>query len=66
MLAPVVSPFLQQLKRTRFYAPQIPFITNVTGTWITSEEATDPAHWCKEMLQTVRFAQGIQTLLQNV
>jgi len=44
--------------------PAIPFISNVTGTWITSSEATDPRYWVKHLRQTVRFADGIGNLLQ--
>jgi acyl transferase domain-containing protein/ubiquinone/menaquinone biosynthesis C-methylase UbiE/acyl carrier protein len=42
--------------------PQIPYISNVTGTWITSEQATDPSYWAQHMCQPVRFADGINQL----
>ncbi|MDY7095147.1 MAG: SDR family NAD(P)-dependent oxidoreductase [Acidobacteriota bacterium] len=42
--------------------PQIPYISNVTGTWIRDEEATDPAYWARHLTQTVRFADGIAEL----
>jgi acyl transferase domain-containing protein/aryl carrier-like protein len=42
--------------------PQIPYISNVTGTWIEDEEATDPAYWARHLTQTVRFADGIAEL----
>ena len=46
-------------------APQIPFLSNVTGTWITAAEATDPAYWRRHLRQPVRFAPAAQELLQN-
>ncbi len=45
--------------------PKIPYISNLTGTWITDEQATDPAYWVKHMCQTVQFAAGLDVLLQN-
>ena len=38
-------------------APELPFVSNVTGTWITAAEATDPAYWARHLRQTVRFAE---------
>lgn len=43
-------------------APKIPYISNVTGTWITATEATNPDYWVKHMCQPVLFAPGIQEL----
>jgi len=48
-----------------FHAPQIPFISNVTGTWITKEQATAPAYWAERTGQPVAFALGVALLLQN-
>ncbi|MGA3564606.1 hybrid non-ribosomal peptide synthetase/type I polyketide synthase [Melissospora conviva] len=43
-------------------APQTPFVSNVTGTWITDEEATDPTYWARQLRSPVRFAEGLETL----
>ncbi|MEM8530261.1 MAG: beta-ketoacyl synthase N-terminal-like domain-containing protein [Chloroflexota bacterium] len=45
--------------------PRIPYLSNVTGTWITEHEATDPAYWAHHMCETVRFADGVSHLLQE-
>ncbi len=47
------------------HAPRIPYLSDVTGTWITDEQATDPAYWAQHMCQTVRFADGIEQLLHK-
>jgi acyl transferase domain-containing protein len=65
MMAPILSLFIGQFKNITLQTPQIPFISNVTGTWITSTEATDPAYWAKHLRLTVRFAQGVETLLEE-
>jgi acyl transferase domain-containing protein/acyl carrier protein len=44
------------------HAPEIPFVSNVTGTWITAEQAVDPHYWAAHMCQTVQFAPGVLEL----
>jgi phthiocerol/phenolphthiocerol synthesis type-I polyketide synthase E len=43
--------------------PRVPFVSNLTGTWITDREATDPAYWAEHLCRPVRFAEGLATLL---
>ncbi|MEH2082693.1 MAG: beta-ketoacyl synthase N-terminal-like domain-containing protein [Nostoc sp.] len=65
MMNPIIELFLAQVKKINLKAPQIPFVSNVTGTWITAAEATDSSYWARHLRQTVRFAQGIAELLQQ-
>jgi amino acid adenylation domain-containing protein len=43
--------------------PRIPVVSNVTGTWITHEDAVSPSYWVQHLRATVRFADGLTTLL---
>ncbi len=45
--------------------PEIPYLSNVTGTWITPKQATDPRYWAEHMVGTVRFAEGLGELLAD-
>ena len=54
----------ERVARTRLHPPKIPMVSNVTGTWITDAEATDPGYWTRHLLGTVRFAEGISELLK--
>lgn len=65
MLNAVQEPLTALMQTVTLHIPQIPYISNVTGTWITDEQATDPGYWAQHMCQTVYFAQGIETLLQK-
>lgn len=65
MLEPIIEPFIAEVIKVKLKAPQIPFISNVTGTWITEMEAKDPNYWGKHLRQTVRFADGIAELLKE-
>lgn len=44
-------------------APRIPYLSNVTGRWITDEQATDPHYYREHIRQTVQFQAGLETLL---
>jgi acyl transferase domain-containing protein/SAM-dependent methyltransferase/acyl carrier protein len=59
---PILATFMEEVRRARPAAPEIPWISNVTGTWITAEQATDPAYWGEHLRRTVRFADGVREL----
>jgi phthiocerol/phenolphthiocerol synthesis type-I polyketide synthase E len=65
MMEPVVGRFVERLQRMKLSAPQIPFVSNVTGTWITPEQATDPRYWGRHMRETVQFERGAAELLRE-
>ncbi len=65
MMEPILAPFTAQVKQVKLNAPTIPYISNVTGTWITATEAIDPNYYAKHLRQTVLFADGVQQLCQQ-
>ncbi len=65
MLDPILEKFQTLVEEVELHAPRIPYITNVTGGWVTPELATDPAHWVRHLRQTVLFAQGLERLLDT-
>lgn len=65
MMTPAIAPYVALLKTIAFRAPEIPFVSNVTGTWITDEQATSPAYWGQQLGGTVHFAQGFDTLIHD-
>jgi acyl transferase domain-containing protein len=46
-------------------APRLPYVSNVTGTWITEQQATDPGYWARHMCSPVRFQDGLGELLAD-
>jgi acyl transferase domain-containing protein len=64
LMEPAVEPFAERVRRVRLQPPQIPFVSNVTGTWIRPEEATDPEYWARHLRAPVRFADGAGELLR--
>jgi len=65
MMDPILNSFLAQFKQVHLQKPHMPYLSNVTGTWITPEQATNPNYWVQHLRQTVRFAEGLQELLQQ-
>jgi thioesterase domain-containing protein/acyl carrier protein len=65
MMNPILANFTDRVKPVPLREPQIPYVSNVTGTWITPAEATNPNYWATHLRQTVRFAEGLQRVLAD-
>jgi acyl transferase domain-containing protein len=65
MMDAIIAPFMEQIKQTERRKPQIPYVSNLTGTWITEEEIQDPGYWAQHLRRTVRFADGLHELLNK-
>jgi phthiocerol/phenolphthiocerol synthesis type-I polyketide synthase E len=62
MMEPVRQATIELLRQTELKAPQIPLLSNVTGTWMTPEQATDPGSWGDHLVRTVRFADNLREI----
>jgi len=65
MMDPIRSKFVGALKRIHLRDPKSPYISNLTGSWITAEQATNPTYWADHLRHPVRFADGISELLKQ-
>jgi len=65
MMEPMMEPFTELLRQITFNPPQIPFVSNLTGTWVTPTEATDPNYWARHLREPVRFSAGLTELLKK-
>jgi amino acid adenylation domain-containing protein len=54
--------FMKLLQGISFRAPRIPYVSTLTATWITAEQAQSPRYWTQHMRQAVRFFDSIKTL----
>ena len=59
----MLARFGERVRDIELRSPEIPFVSNLTGRWITPDEATDPEYWVRHLRQTVRFADGVKLLL---
>jgi acyl transferase domain-containing protein len=62
MMEPSLLAFGECVAAMPLQAPAIPFISNVSGTWITDAEATDPAYWARQLRAPVQFSTGLAAL----
>lgn len=64
-MAGVVPNFSKTLASISLQAPRIPYVSTVTGDWVTDSEATSADFWARQVREKVRFADGIAVLLAN-
>ena len=65
MMDPILEPFIDEVRKVDLKPPRTPYVSNVSGTWITAAEATDPEYYATHLRQAVRFADGAGTLLEE-
>lgn len=65
LMEPMLAAFHKVVQRVSLHAPQLPYLSNLSGTWATAEEVTNPDYWVRHVRQTVHFAGGLAELLHN-
>jgi amino acid adenylation domain-containing protein len=65
MMDPVLAEFEKHAAQVTLNSPRIPYISNVTGTWIAVEQAVDPGYWAVHLRRTVQFSTGLDKLLKK-
>lgn len=61
----ILDSFSVELKKVSFSEPKIPFISNLTGKFIKTEEACSIDYWVNHLRHTVQFSEGLINLLQE-
>ncbi len=64
MMDPIVETFKAEAAKVELHAPKIPYISNLTGGWVTAAEATDPSYWAKHLSHTARFSDALHQMWQ--
>jgi len=65
MMDPLVEPFTKRVAQVRLNPPQIPYVSGVTGGWISGDEATDPCYWARHFREPVQFSLGVTELRKD-
>ncbi|HEV7490903.1 MAG TPA: amino acid adenylation domain-containing protein [Rhodanobacteraceae bacterium] len=60
-----LEPFARAFDGVKLSEPTRPFYSCVSGAPISAEDATDPAYWCRQLRQPVRFADAIANALAD-
>ena len=61
-MTPMLEAFEQELRQLRFSPPNRPLVSTLTGL-LAGAEMAQPDYWCDQVLNPVRFAEGVDTLI---
>jgi acyl transferase domain-containing protein/acyl carrier protein len=62
MMLSITDAFSKMLSSLSLSPPKLSWVSNVTGDWITAEQAQSTQYWLDHILQPVRFADGVACL----
>jgi len=62
MMEPALDDFTRETAQVPTGRPKIPYVSGVTGNWITPEDAASPDYFSRLLRGTVRFSDGLRTL----
>jgi phthiocerol/phenolphthiocerol synthesis type-I polyketide synthase E len=65
MFDPVLAPFTAIVEKVALSPPTLPYISNVTGDWISPQKAVSPAYYAQHLRQTVWFEAGMRVLARD-
>ncbi|HEV7979237.1 MAG TPA: SDR family NAD(P)-dependent oxidoreductase [Amycolatopsis sp.] len=63
LMEPMLAEFARAIEGLSFQEPRIAVVSNVTGQPATAEELCAPGYWVRHVRDTVRFADGLRTLV---
>ena len=65
MVEPALEPFAEVVRTIEFAEPSIPYVSTLTGKWITLGEISKPEYWTNQLRHTVRFADAVREILKT-
>jgi phthiocerol/phenolphthiocerol synthesis type-I polyketide synthase E len=65
LLDPLLGEFAGHVAAAAPSAPRRPYLSCVTGTWITARQAMSVDHWVAHLRGTVRFVDAVRTALSD-
>ncbi|WP_163856832.1 non-ribosomal peptide synthetase/type I polyketide synthase [Paenibacillus elgii] len=64
-MEPALGELEAALQRIKLSAPQVPYVSNESGDWITAEQAESAAYWVSHARHTVKFAENAERVLER-
>lgn len=65
LMEPIKDRFIDMLSNISFDTPKIPIISNLTGDWLSTKDATDPNYWYQHLRNTVKLKDGLDALAKD-
>ena len=63
LVEPIIPAFQDAVAAKDLRDPDVPFLSDTTGTWAAPGELTEPVYWTAHLRKTVRFSDALATLL---
>jgi len=65
MMEEAATQFAKVVAGTMRHAPNLPLLSNLSGTWITDEQIIDPNYWANHLRNTVRFGDNLAAVAKR-
>lgn len=65
LLDPILPEFRFHAEQVKLQAPQISFMSTVTGDWLGAEPPLDGGYWVRNLRETVQFHRAFDQLVQS-
>lgn len=65
LMDPILDEFRAALASIKLRAPRVPVLSNVSGSWLSEEDATSPDYWTAHIRRPVRFCENISAILKD-
>lgn len=65
MMNEAAAEFKRRLAEYTLHIPQIPLLSNTTGTWALPDEITKPDYWSRHILEPVLFEANLAEVLKD-
>jgi malonyl CoA-acyl carrier protein transacylase/NAD(P)-dependent dehydrogenase (short-subunit alcohol dehydrogenase family) len=65
LVEPLMDPLTRTASRMKLCPPRIPYLSNVTGSWMSDQDATNPDYWARHVRSTVRFNDSLRVALEK-
>jgi phthiocerol/phenolphthiocerol synthesis type-I polyketide synthase E len=65
LMDPLLAEFETSFSGLVLREPRVPLLSNVSGTWMSADQATQPAAWARHMRAPVLFSDELDVMLQD-
>jgi phthiocerol/phenolphthiocerol synthesis type-I polyketide synthase E len=62
---PILSEFRDYVNQFNLNKPKLPFISCLSGTFISEAQATSGAYWAQQLRNTVNYRKGVSKIAEN-
>ncbi|MFB7867576.1 type I polyketide synthase [Streptomyces sp. NPDC056069] len=66
LMEPVLAPLAEVFNSISLQPPTIPYLSNVTGDWVTREQATNTDYWLSHVTCPVQFSPALQRAVRDM